>query len=98
MFLHLGGDVVVPLENIILIIDVSSVSKSKDSKAFFQIAEEEGFVYKISKEEPKSCIITEKIEIKNKGAEKIVKTIIYYSPISTVTLHKRASFIDDIVD
>lgn len=97
MFLHLGGDVVVPLENIISIIDVNSVSKSKDSKDFFKIAEEEGFIKRISEEEPKSYIITEKVEKKNKGAQKIIKTIIYYSPISSITLHKRASFMDEMV-
>lgn len=98
MFLHLGGNVVVPLDNIIAIIDVASISKSKDSKAFFKLTEEEGFVLKISNEEPKSYVITEKIEKKNKGALKIIKTIIYYSPISSVTLQKRASFIDEIVE
>jgi len=98
MFLHLGGDVVVPLKNIIAIIDYSSISKSKDSKSFFKTAEEEGFVYKISEEEPKSYIITEKIEKRNKGSEKIVKTVIYYSPISSVTLCKRANFIGDMID
>lgn len=96
MFLHLGGDVVVPLENIIGIIDVNSIAKSKDSKAFFKIAEEEGFIYKISEEEPKSYIITEKVIKKKKGVEKIIKTVIYSSPISSVTLQKRVSFIDDI--
>lgn len=97
MFLHLGGDVVVPLKNIISIIDVASVLKSKDSKAFFEVANEEGFIEKITDEEPKSYIITEKIEKKNKGNEKIIKTTIYSSPISSVTLHKRANFIDEIV-
>ncbi|MFZ5968725.1 MAG: extracellular matrix regulator RemB [Bacillota bacterium] len=96
MFLHLGGDIVIPIKDIVSIIDASSVIKSKDTKEFFRIAEEEGFVYRISEEKPKSFVVTEKTEKINKGKEIIVKTIIYYSPISSVTLQKRASFIDEV--
>ncbi|QZY55048.1 extracellular matrix regulator RemB [Crassaminicella profunda] len=96
MFLHLGKDVVVPIKNIIGIIDIASIEKSKDSKAFFKISEEEGFVQKISDEKIKSCVITEELQKKDKGAQKIVKTVIYYSPISSTTLQKRANFLDDI--
>lgn len=96
MFLHLGGNVVVPLNNIIAIIDVDSISKSKDSKDFFKLAEKKGFVYKISSKETKSYVITERVEKKNKGALKIIRTIIYFSPISSVTLHKRTGFIDEL--
>ena len=79
-----------------MIIYVASIAKSKDSKNFFKISDEEGFIYKISEEEPKSYIVTEKVEKKNKGAEKIVKTIIYYSPISSTTLQKRALFMEEL--
>jgi extracellular matrix regulatory protein B len=50
------------------------------------IAEDEGFIRKISEDDPKSFILTEKDN----------KTIIYLSPISSVTLLKRASFIENI--
>lgn len=96
MFLHLGGDVVIPIRDIVSIIDISTALKSKDSKEFFKIAEAEGFVHRISEEEPKSCIITEKREKKGKRYSKNTKTVIYYSPISSVTLQKRANFIDDM--
>ncbi|MCT4618136.1 MAG: DUF370 domain-containing protein [Marinisporobacter sp.] len=96
MFLHLGKDVVIPIKNIIGIIDIGSIEKSEDSKAFFKISEEEGFVQKISDEKVKSCIITEEIQKKNKGAQKVVKTVIYYSPISSTTLQKRANFLEEI--
>lgn len=96
MFLHLGGDVVVPTKDIISIVDITSISKSKDSKEFLKIAEEEGFIVRISEEEPKSCIITEKRIKKSRKSSKEIKTIIYYSPISSVTLQKRTNFMEEL--
>jgi len=96
MFLHLGRDIVVPIKNIISIVDVESVKNLKDGKAFLKTAEEEGFVHRISDEKVKSCVITENVEISHGGKEKVVKTIIYYSPISSITLQRRANFIDEI--
>jgi hypothetical protein len=59
---------------------------SKDTKEFLKIAEEEGFVRRITKESPKSFILTE--------VDK--KTVIYYSPISSLTLCKRSGFVDTL--
>lgn len=86
MFLHIGGDVVVLLKEIIAIFDLESALHSDSTKEFLKIAEEEGFIRRISEEEPRSFIITEKDN----------KSIIYFSPISSVTLYKRAGFIDEI--
>ncbi|HQI17236.1 MAG TPA: DUF370 domain-containing protein [Bacillota bacterium] len=86
MFMHLGGDVVISLKDIISIMDIESSSTSSITKEFLKTAEDEGFIRKISEDEEKSVILTEK----NK------KTIIYLSPISSVTLFKRAGFIKDI--
>ena len=88
MFLHIGGDVVIPMKNVIAILDIETTTLSKDTKEFLKIAEEEGFIDAISKDLPKSFIITE-IEKKSK---------IYLSPISSVTLQKRAGFIEDIAN
>jgi len=87
MFLHIGGDYVVSIRNIIAIMDLETTTISKDTKEFLKIAEEEGFVKSISEEIPKSFIITE-VDKKSK---------IYLSPISSVTLQKRASFLEDNV-
>lgn len=86
MFLHLGGDVVIPLKDIISIMNIESSNKSSNTREFLKTAEDEGFIRKISEDEEKSFILTEKDK----------KTIIYLSPISSVTLYKRAGFIDDI--
>ena len=86
MFIHLGGDTVISLKDVISIMDVESSNLSNTTKEFLSIAEDEGFIQKISEDEPKSFILTEKNN----------KTIIYLSPISSVTLYKRAGFIDNI--
>lgn len=86
MFIHIGGDVVIPMKNVIAILDIETTTLSKDTKDFLRIAEEEGFVEAISEDLPKTFIITE-VEKKSK---------IYLSPISSVTLHKRSEYIDDI--
>ena len=86
MFLHIGGDVVIPIKNVIAILDIETTTISKDSKDFLRIAEEEGFIQAISEDLPKSFIITE-VDKKSK---------IYLSPISSITLQKRSGFIEDI--
>ena len=86
MFLHIGGDVVIPVKNVIAILDIDTTTISKDTKEFLKIAEEEGFIKSISEDLPKTFIITE--------SEK--KSVIYLSPISSVTLQKRANYIENI--
>lgn len=86
MFLHIGGDVVIPVRIIIAIMDIDTTTVSKDSKEFLKVAEEEGFIETISSDIPKSFIITE--------TDKISR--IYLSPISSVTLQKRSGFVEGI--
>lgn len=85
MFLHLGENVVIPLKEVIAIFDIDSL-ESPDSKQFLKVAEEEGFIRRVNKDNPKSFVLTER----NK------KSIIYLSPISSVTLVKRSEFVDDL--
>ena len=86
MFLHIGGDFVIPIKNVIAIMDIDTTTISKDTKEFLKIAEEEGFITSISEDIPKSYIITETDK----------KSKIYLSPISSVTLQKRSNFISEI--
>lgn len=53
MFLHIGGDFVVPIKNVIAIMDLESTTLSKDTRDFLSIAEEEGFIESISDDIPK---------------------------------------------
>lgn len=79
MFLHLGENVVVPLKDIIGIFDLETTMYSTDTIQFLRMAEEDGFVERITKENPKSFIVAE-VDKKSK---------IYLSPISSSTLTKR---------
>jgi hypothetical protein len=88
MFLHIGGDVVIPVKNIIAILDIDTTTISRDTRDFLKIAEEEGFIDAISDDLPKTFIITETDK----------KSKIFLSPISSVTLQKRAGFVDGIAN
>ena len=81
MFLHLGENVVVPIKDIIGIFDLQTTMYSSDTSAFLRMAEEDGFIERISKEKPKSFVIAE--------VNKMSK--IYLSPISSSTLTKRTN-------
>lgn len=85
MFLHLGENVVIPLKEVIAIFDIES-SSNVDTNRFLKIAEEDGFIKRITKDTPKSFVLTERKK----------KSIIYLSPISSVTLVKRSGFIDEL--
>lgn len=79
MFLHLGENVVVPIKDIIGIFDLQNTMYSSDTIQFLRLAEEDGFVERITDEKPKSFIIA---EVNNMSK-------IYLSPISSTTLTKR---------
>lgn len=79
MFLHLGENVVVPIKDVIGIFDLQTTMYSSDTIAFLRMAEEDGFVERITKDKPKSFVIAE--------VNKMSK--IYLSPISSSTLTKR---------
>jgi hypothetical protein len=76
MFLHLGGEVVVPLKEVITILDLETCKESTITNEFLKIVDEEGFTKDIADNKPKSCIITTRN--------------VYLSPISSLTLAKRA--------
>jgi len=76
MFLHIGGDVVVLKKDIIAILDYRT-KLSVATREFLEICGDEGFIKRVSQnEKDKSYIITTKE--------------IYVSPISCLTLRKRA--------
>lgn len=75
MFLHMGNDVVVPLSEVISVIDLTE-KPSQLNQEFLKTAEEEGFVVQLS-ETPVSIVICAKN--------------VYLSPISAKTLYRRAT-------
>ncbi|CAM3022469.1 extracellular matrix/biofilm biosynthesis regulator RemA family protein [Hathewaya histolytica] len=79
MFLHLGENVVVPIKDIIGIFDMETTMYSQDTIQFLRMAEEDGFVERITEDKPKSFVV----------AEVNKKSKIFLSPISSNTLCKR---------
>ena len=71
----------VPIKDIIGIFDIQTTMYSSDTIQFLRMAEEDGFVERITKEQPKSFVIAE--------VDKMSK--IYLSPISSSTLTKRTT-------
>ncbi|HEX7056512.1 MAG TPA: extracellular matrix/biofilm biosynthesis regulator RemA family protein [Bacilli bacterium] len=82
MYLHLGGEKVISTSEIIAIFDISPDKPAKISQAFLDIAEGENKIEVIGEEEAKSLVVTE--------------SKIYYSPISSTTLKKRANQLTEL--
>jgi hypothetical protein len=80
MYIHLGGEKIIRTSQLVAIFDVSIEQSSKLSRQFVAQAQKKREVELIGEEEPKSIVVTE---------EKV-----YYSPISTSTLKKRAHHLD----
>jgi extracellular matrix regulatory protein B len=94
MFLHIGKDRVIPIKDIIAIVDIESTEKSEITEEFFKTAVEEGFMVETA-DKPKSYIITETSDCKKDLKSGKTKTEIYTSGISASTLLKRSNFLYD---
>lgn len=75
MFLHLGADTVIPVKNVVAIIEFRE-SRSKVNSEFMKSVTQKKKVIDVSEGIPKSFVVTDK------G--------IYLSTISSMTLKKRA--------
>lgn len=76
MFLHIGGDTVVALEELVSILDLET-TKKEPTREFLGFAADEKTVVHIGKREREKSIV-------------ITSNRIYLSPISTATLLKRS--------
>jgi regulator of extracellular matrix RemA (YlzA/DUF370 family) len=86
MFLHIGGDYIVSMKDIVAIVDMEKSTISQDTRNFLKISDEEGFIVNVVENEmPKSFVITQEKH----------KSKIYLSPISTTTLYKRYETMED---
>ena len=80
MYIHLGGEKIIRTSQLVAIFDISIEQSSKLSRQFVVHAQKNKIVEAIGEDDHKSIVITE-----NK---------VYYSPISTSTLKKRAHILD----
>lgn len=86
MYLHLGQEIVVRLDDIVGIFDIETSSVGKETRRFLSHAENTMQVTNVSNDLPKSFIICE-----DKSG-----TRIYISQISTATLKRRTGFVDSL--
>ncbi|MFC5403196.1 MULTISPECIES: extracellular matrix regulator RemB [Cohnella] len=80
MYLHLGGEKIIRTSQLVAIFDISIEQSSKLSRQFIVHAQKNKEVETIGEEDPKSIVVTEHK--------------VYYSPISTSTLKKRAHYLE----
>lgn len=82
MYIHLGGERIVRDSELVAIFDISIEQSSRISKQFVSYASKRKHLEKIGEEEPKSIVVT--------------RQKVYYSPISSSTLKKRAHQLQDV--
>jgi extracellular matrix regulatory protein B len=80
VYIHLGGEKIIRTSQLVAIFDISIEQSSKLSRQFVVHAQKNKEVETIGEEDPKSIVVTEQK--------------VYYSPISTSTLKKRAHYLD----
>ncbi len=87
MYLHLGQDTVIKMDEIIGIFDLETSTISKISREYLADAQKNGRVVNVSMEMPKSFVLC--------CDENGVMTV-YISQISTTTLLKRTGFVEGL--
>ncbi|MBQ6825795.1 MAG: DUF370 domain-containing protein [Clostridia bacterium] len=85
MYIHLGQETVIKSSDVIGIFDLESTTISKNSRDYLTKAEKKGEVVTVSYELPKSFIVC---------SDKKREQKVYISQISSLTLQRRAEFID----
>ncbi|MBO5021173.1 MAG: DUF370 domain-containing protein [Clostridia bacterium] len=85
MYMHLGENTVVRLDEIIGIFDMDNTTVSKSTREFLKFSEKRREVINVSYELPKSFIVCSNKKKENR---------VYISQISSTTLNKRSGFID----
>jgi regulator of extracellular matrix RemA (YlzA/DUF370 family) len=76
VFLHLGGDVVIPLSEVVAIFESELATESRAADEFLKTARDEGLLVDVSGGRPKAFVVT--------------SDRVYLSQISSLTLKKRA--------
>ena len=87
MYLHLGQDKVVSMDEIVGIFDLDTSTVSKATRDYLAKAEKDGCVTNVCTDLPKSFIVC----IGRDG-----KTHVYNSQISSSTLLKRTEYVDSL--
>lgn len=86
MYLHLGQDIVVRVDDVVGIFDLENATTSKTGREYITAAQKRGWITNVSTEEPKSFVVC------THGRQPRV----YISQISSQTLRKRCEYIEHI--
>lgn len=89
MYLHLGQDTVIKIQNIIGIFDMETSTIAKSTRNYLAAAQKAGRVVNVSMEMPKSFVLCR---------EKSGTVTVYITQISSSTLLKRTGYIDEIAN
>ncbi|MBU8905753.1 extracellular matrix regulator RemB [Desertibacillus haloalkaliphilus] len=81
MFIHLGGDTVIRSKDVVAILDSEMENTSSDTTDFLDAFRKSNQIIEISEDLTKSIVVTEEH--------------VYFSPISSVTLKRRAQVISE---
>lgn len=87
MYLHLGQETVVRLDEIVGIFDMDNSTISKYSRQFLADAQKGGRIFNVSDELPKTYVVC----VDSEGTETV-----YISQISSSTLRRRAGFVEGL--
>ena len=80
MYIHLGNKTVINSKEIVGIFDLDTATVSKRTRDFLKKNEKNNSIVNVSNEIPNSFVVCKD---KNKN------TVIYFSPVSSLTLNKR---------
>lgn len=87
MYLHLGQDTVIKMDEIVGIFDLETATVSKISRDYLARAQKSGQVVNVSLELPKSFVVCR---------DETSRLTVYISQISTATLLKRTGFVEGL--
>jgi len=80
MYFHLGQDFIVPLREVICVLDMDTATASKRTQQFLQRMQQENRIVELCDDLPRSAIL----------CVGIAGEIVYLSPLSSKVLQKRA--------
>lgn len=89
MYLHLGQDTVVRVDEIVGIFNMETSTISKTTRNYLADVQKSGKVFNVSMELPKSFVLC---------CDKNGKETVYISQISSATLLKRTGYMDEIAN
>ena len=95
MYLHLGQDVMVRMDQIVGIFDLDNCTVSKLTRQYLTEAEKRGRVVNVSMELPKTFVVCSNPAGKKSSGDGEDITV-YISQISAATLRKRTNFFREI--